>query len=89
MKTEFLQNFKVGEQPLPKEIIARRLNVCRQIRLLSPLKMRQFELYRAPYAKALKSLRFRGFRYFEARRACPSETGMDSFWPAWYNIRRN
>ncbi|GEM_PF-6329678 len=31
MKTEFLQNFKVGEQPLPKEIITRRLNVCRQI----------------------------------------------------------
>ena len=47
MKTEFLQNFKVGEQPLPKEIIARRLNACRQIRLLSLLKMRQFELYRA------------------------------------------
>lgn len=47
MKTEFLQNFKVGEQSLPKEIIARRLNVCRQIRLLSLLKMRQFELYRA------------------------------------------
>ena len=47
MKTEFLQNFKVGEQPLPKEIITRRLNVCRQIRLLSLLKMRQFEPYRA------------------------------------------
>ena len=38
--------------------------------------------------KALKPLRFRGFRHFEARRAWPSETGMDSFWPAWYNIRR-
>lgn len=38
MKTEFLQNFKVGEQPLPKEITAWRLNVCRQIRLLSLLK---------------------------------------------------
>ena len=47
MKTEFLQNFKVGEQPLPKEIIARWLNVCRQMRLLSLLKMRQFALYRA------------------------------------------
>ena len=47
MKTEFLQNFKVGEQPLLKEIVARRLNACRQIRLLSLLKMRQFELYRA------------------------------------------
>lgn len=46
MKTEFLQNFKVGEQPLPKEITAWHLNVCRQIRLLSLLKMRQFELYR-------------------------------------------
>ena len=33
MKTEFLQNFKVGEQPLPKEITA-----WRQIRLLSLLK---------------------------------------------------
>lgn len=38
MKTEFLQNFKVGEQPLPKEITAWRLNVCRQIRRLSLLK---------------------------------------------------
>lgn len=47
MKTEFLQNFKVGEQPLLKEIVAQRLNACRQIRLLSLLKMRQFELYRA------------------------------------------
>ena len=46
MKTEFLQNFKVGEQPLPKEITAWHLNVCQQIRLLSLLKMRQFELYR-------------------------------------------
>ena len=87
MKTEFLQNFKVGEQPLPKEITAWHLNVCRQIRLLSLLKCGNLSCI-VLYAKALKSLRFRGFRYFEARRACPSETGMDSFWPAWYNIRR-
>nr|DAG34231.1 MAG TPA: hypothetical protein [Caudoviricetes sp.] len=27
-------------------------------------------LYRAPYAKALKSLRFRGFRYFDEPWTC-------------------
>ena len=35
MKTEFLQNFKVGDQPLPKEIIDATLSEAETLKLMS------------------------------------------------------